>query len=285
MSNKRSSGEDELTLPEEAHSLITRKLRYRQREQQKQWASASQAAYSKLHEEMLANIRVQKLDRAFTAVPLTAYREIVASAMIVTKEWPGTVWETIESILSKAQLLPRDSVALNKIVDEFVWSIEQNPFTLDYVDAEKFKESVYRQASRYRLAVPASFSSQLELAAGAALSGICNHARHAREGIGIVIDEYVIPQWQDGQVGCAKTEEGMAIRITAPLAPNVGEPLISNHPGHLNHDQQMQRRANEIAVALTTPSSKPTRNKVAQELAKERGQGVDTVLRRIRKEW
>lgn len=56
-------------------------------------------------------------------------------------------------------------------------------------------------------------------------------------------------------------------------------------PGHLNHDQQMQRKANEIAAALTTRSSKPTKNKVAKELAKKCDESLFTVLRRIRKQW
>ena len=58
MSNKRSSGEDEPTLPEEVLRLITRKLRHRQHEQEKLIVSANQTTYAKLRDEVLANIRI-----------------------------------------------------------------------------------------------------------------------------------------------------------------------------------------------------------------------------------
>lgn len=55
---------------------------------------------------------------------------------------------------------------------------------------------------------------------------------------------------------------------------------------HLNHDPRMQERANEIALEKMTQTGRSiTRDKVAKLLATERGMSVETVLRRIRKQW
>lgn len=64
-------------------------------------------------------------------------------------------------------------------------------------------------------------------------------------------------------------------------------PVHTKFPGDLNHDQQMQQRANEIAVKLTISGSgrKPTKERVAQKLAAELDQSFEVVLRRIRKLW
>ncbi|MBU0593843.1 MAG: hypothetical protein KKH74_08925 [Gammaproteobacteria bacterium] len=57
-------------------------------------------------------------------------------------------------------------------------------------------------------------------------------------------------------------------------------------PGHLNHDPEMQTRANQIAAEQKPLTRRPiTRNMVANILAEERGMNVETVLRRIRKQW
>jgi len=197
MSKKNGRDNKRPTLPDEVRSLITRKLRYQRHEQEKLLASTNQAAYSKLHEEVLANIRIQNIGKAFTSVPLSMYKNIVASATAMTKEWPGIVWKTIASILSTAQVVPRDRLALNKIVDEFAWVIDQNPFTLSYIDPEQFMGVVRREAGRFGFIHQddlASFNRQLELKAAAAQCGILNSARQAREGIGIAIDEYVLAQ-------------------------------------------------------------------------------------------
>ena len=55
---------------------------------------------------------------------------------------------------------------------------------------------------------------------------------------------------------------------------------------HLNHDPEMQKRANEIAAEKKKELKRSvTRDEVARVLAKELGMKVDTVLRRIRKGW
>lgn len=76
-------------------------------------------------------------------------------------------------------------------------------------------------------------------------------------------------------------------------APSSNEtcPRADTHPrshGHLNHDLQMQQRANEIAAELREKSSTkiaPTRGRVARILAEELGKGQTSVLRRIRLQW
>ena len=63
-------------------------------------------------------------------------------------------------------------------------------------------------------------------------------------------------------------------------------PTDTKLPGHLNHDPQMQQRANEIAAELTTSTGRvPTKNKVAKKIANELKKNEGTVLRRIRKQW
>lgn len=60
----------------------------------------------------------------------------------------------------------------------------------------------------------------------------------------------------------------------------------NKQPGHLNHDQKMQLRANEIAAEVKMDTKRvPTKNEVAKKLAAELGKNTDTVMRRIRKKW
>ena len=63
-------------------------------------------------------------------------------------------------------------------------------------------------------------------------------------------------------------------------------PVASKPVGHLNHDTEMQARANEIAAERMAATNRPiTRDKVAKILAKERDMDEATVLRRIRNQW
>lgn len=59
------------------------------------------------------------------------------------------------------------------------------------------------------------------------------------------------------------------------------------HVGHLNHDPELQARANEIAKALLAKKKYGgvTRDQVAKQLANELEKDFGTVLRRIRKQW
>ena len=74
MLNKTSNGKGEPALPEEVLNLIIRKLRHRQREQQKQIVTANQTAYARLRDEVLANIRIGNNRNALTSVPLAWFR-------------------------------------------------------------------------------------------------------------------------------------------------------------------------------------------------------------------
>ncbi|MEJ2653691.1 MAG: hypothetical protein P8173_18490, partial [Gammaproteobacteria bacterium] len=62
---------------------------------------------------------------------------------------------------------------------------------------------------------------------------------------------------------------------------------IPKAPGHLNHDPDLQARANQIAAEKKkqVPWKTITRKDVAKALAAEREMPPDTVERRIRKEW
>lgn len=217
-SKKSGSGKNSPTLPEEVQYLIARKLRHRQREQEKSLISANQATYSNLHDEVVANIRSRALGAAFISVPLAAYHEVVVNAMALTKEWPGIVWETIASTLEKAQVLVRDGSVLNKIVDEFSWAIGQHPFTLSIIDPERFKGIVHMEAGRYGIIqqdVLVEFDRQLSLAATAAQCGIITNANHAREDVGIAVDDYML-----GQREVVQTGEDLPAPANVPLPPN-----------------------------------------------------------------
>lgn len=67
---------------------------------------------------------------------------------------------------------------------------------------------------------------------------------------------------------------------------NESESIVTKHTGHLNHDLDMQKRANEIAIELISSKRRtPTKNEVAKKLAEELVVPFDTVLRRIRATW
>lgn len=196
-SKKSGDGKRSPTLPREVLRLITRKLRHGQREQEKLLISANQTTYSKMHDEVVANIRARALGAAFISVPLAAYHDVVANAMVLTKEWPGIVWAIIASTLEKTKVLVGDGSVLHKIVDEFSWAAGQRPFTLSNIDPERFKKMVQRAARGHGVIQPgilAEFDRQLTHAAGAAQCGIINTANYARENVGIAIDDYLLAQ-------------------------------------------------------------------------------------------
>ncbi len=68
--------------------------------------------------------------------------------------------------------------------------------------------------------------------------------------------------------------------------PTDSDEKVTKTKGHLNHDPQMQQRANEIAAEKMIETKRPvTRNKVGRLLAQELGMDEGTVIRRIRKQW
>lgn len=288
MSKKSGGGKSSHTLPEEVRNLIIRKLRHRRRELEKSLVDVTGTAYSKLREEILTYLRAQKPERALKPFnpSIGVYSECVASVRAITKEWPGIVWETIATTLEKAHVALHDGLELNSIVDEFTWVIGQNPFTLGCIDPERSKGSVFRAARAYGgIDVSLLFNLQLESAATSAQIHILDTAKQAREGIGIAIDKYVVAQRQGEQMGYLENEENVPVRTTELPPSNTTGGANSKLPGHLNHDIQMQQRANDIAAKLTISDRKPTKEKVAKQLATELDQVFETVLRRIRKQW
>jgi len=187
-------------IPEEVKNLIIRKLRHKKREQERQWASFPRTAYKKMHEDILANISCGKVGRAFISVPLGAYREITDSAIAVTREWPGIVWEIISSILDKSHVILQDDQDIHTIVDTFAWGTGK-PFTIEFVDPGRFREIVFQKARSYGIElgdIADSFNRQLNLAATQSRCEIINTARMAREGVNIAIDEHLISQEGNG---------------------------------------------------------------------------------------
>lgn len=69
-------------------------------------------------------------------------------------------------------------------------------------------------------------------------------------------------------------------KTTESALPNASKPA-----GHLDHDLEMQSRANEIAAEQKTSRKIPTKSYVAKKLAEELEMDVETVARRIRKQW
>jgi len=99
-------------------------------------------------------------------------------------------------------------------------------------------------------------------------------------------------QWSDGDNFPAKETALFAVAHVEAIETEdfgnneTGSPTGTKYPGHLNHDPQMQQRANEIATELTTSTGRvPTRDIVAKKLAKELGKTFETVARRIRAQW
>lgn len=106
--------------------------------------------------------------------------------------------------------------------------------------------------------------------------------------------EKQITKWEAVDVPTAKDLAEQETRLTelrnqlADLEKNKDiESQSTKLPGHLNHDPELQARANQIAAELMTATTRSsiTKQKVAKILSKEVGKPMETVLRRIRKEW
>lgn len=196
MSKKVDFSKSHRQLPDEVRSLIIRKLQHMRQEQERRWTDQKLTVFSKLSDEILENIKAQRFEQAFYAALLSGYSLMVVNAVAMTKEWPTIVWESIVSILDKALVTPVNSQELNVIVDEHAWQYQKHPFTLDYIDFNRFRESVLRVIGSYGINCPPSLDSQLSLAIASGQSSVINTARQERERIGIAIDEHVIAQRQ-----------------------------------------------------------------------------------------
>lgn len=199
--NDRSTNEQNFT--DELRSLIVRKLLHLKKEQERSLISVNQKIFIQLRENMLENIRTQRIERAFTTVPIQAYGEMTNNATSITKEWPKIAWENIKHILDDILTQPNDSSEINTIINDLIWPTSQHPFTLNYINPEQFKKNVFMETSRYGKisdAAKKDFDCQLGIASASASTGIINEAKHIREEISIAIDEYLLTKNQSNNV-------------------------------------------------------------------------------------
>ncbi|MEW6290681.1 MAG: hypothetical protein ACOY4W_00780 [Thermodesulfobacteriota bacterium] len=214
MPKKNEYGKCFPKMPEEVLDLINRKLGLLRKKQKRRWVDAQIVAYSRFDREISENL-IAGIFGALNAVPESVYREIVSNANAITREWPGVVWKAIVSILEKVQGGPVDANELNDIVDEHVWRIGQLPFTFDYIDVDKFRASVRRMFARRGRRIPPSFDPTMSLDATKGRVLISTTARHEREAIGIVIDEYVIVQRKNISAATSQPSPSSSIRREA----------------------------------------------------------------------
>ncbi|OGQ95520.1 MAG: hypothetical protein A2521_07620 [Deltaproteobacteria bacterium RIFOXYD12_FULL_57_12] len=256
MPKKAGSSKIHPKLPEEVRSLIIRKICHLRQEQERRWEDVTRAAYSKMREEMLVNIKARKWGEATITIPVSVYREIVANAITMTKKWPGIVWEAITSTLEKAQVAPVDSHDLDAIVDEHAWHIEQHPFTLGYIDSNRFKEIAHRGLSSYRQG-DSSFDRALSREAVKGQCGVINTARQEREGIAIAIAEYVIVQRQNASSAASNrynsnTEKREALKLKTRARHEDWQKAYRNlkeiHPDRV--DSWISRKIAKMDIAL-----------------------------------
>jgi hypothetical protein len=194
-------------LPDPVRSLMERKLGLLKRELEQEYIGSKQRAFSKLRDGMRANMSTSAIGKVLISVPIEVYREMAANVLSMTKHWPMAVWDAIAHVLDKAELRMADASALSAIVDKFAWSHDQAPFTLDYIQPERFRDSVFRSASRYGIGdddMKSSFERQLDLVAASFSAGILNQGRQAREAVAIAIDEYVC----SAELECSATGSG-----------------------------------------------------------------------------
>jgi len=81
---------------------------------------------------------------------------------------------------------------------------------------------------------------------------------------------------------------GLQVESINPDQPHISDiaECRTKPVGHLNHDPEMQARANQIAAEKMSQTGRSiTREKVAKILAKELDMDEATVVRRIRKQW
>lgn len=183
-------------LQEAVIRLIERKLRYQSDELGKLWTDTVQCAYKRLSREISASVTPYGVGPALISASLKVYDEFAAYATKTTYEWPETLWKTIIGTLEAKNVAILDSSTLQAMVDKHCWGFNDEPFTLTYVNAERFMGVVHSYASRYGNARDKldEFDRQLRFAASAVRCGTINRARHAREKLQIAIDEYVLTQ-------------------------------------------------------------------------------------------
>lgn len=113
----------------------------------------------------------------------------------MTKRWPMAVWDAMAHVLDKAGLRGVDEGELSSLVDKFAWAPEQTPFTLEYIQPDRFRDAVYREANSCGIGredMKSSFERQLNLLAASSSAAIMNHGRQAREAVAVAIGEFFL---------------------------------------------------------------------------------------------
>ena len=181
-------------IPSNVLTQINKKLAHQRREFDKQLLDVKIMAARRLSSEVNENIRAGRTGRAYISVPLDIYSEMADAVCSLTEEWPMKVWNAIEGILNKARITS-DAATLNRIIDQYTWSKGEEPFTIAWVSKEKWYDAAERQTRQFRYPakeMPEAFSSQMNLTGSAAIAGIKNTARAARNEVSIAMEEYLL---------------------------------------------------------------------------------------------
>lgn len=229
--SEQENNERRTVLPEDVRNLIVRRLNHKRGEHQRLWRDTQVSIYSKLRKKILECLSLGQTGRTFITIPLEVYGELVSNARAVTNEWPSVVWETIRTTLQNVNVITGDGVELNAIVDEFSWSIEGSPFTLDYIAPTRFLKTTKMEARHYggmRSDTRAEFERLLALKAGAAESGIRNWGRAARENVGIAIDEYLVAAEQSPSARTPNTTRRAKKQSTLATDANPNDPPVGS---------------------------------------------------------
>ncbi|MBU0673017.1 MAG: hypothetical protein KJ950_00055 [Proteobacteria bacterium] len=261
MTKKDYSSQSTPRLPEEIRNLIARKVRHLRREQDIRWGELKRATYAKLRDKLVKEFIALRV-RHYHVFSGAVYKEIVANAVVITQEWPGMVWGAIASTLDNAQIALVDGQELESIVDEYVWEIGDAPFTLKYIDLQKYKESVQREASRYGLNASHPTSDRyLSLEVVAGQCSIKNTGRRERDLVSIAIAEYVISHSQ----------------IISPKTPPSFDSIIIRREARKLDTQDMYENWRKKYRELKKENSGSTDSSIAIKISKMSiGQGKST---------
>lgn len=182
-------------LHSEVSKLIERKLKLLRRKQTARLIGVQNKTSAQIDKSVKRGLASRKAIGALYMGALPAYKEIVAVATAVTNEWPVLTWEAIESILIKGRVgLVHNRVILD-IVDKHAWAIGQRPWTMNWINSERFCDSVMRQLSRFGIhdaVALAAFETRLTFEHGLAEVGIINLGNEAISSVHIAVDEHVL---------------------------------------------------------------------------------------------
>lgn len=183
-----------LELP--SYDLIKRKLSHLKQQQVSQWLGNRQRFHQQMQEQVITSFNAGKFSDAFRAPSLYYYDELSKSARDITQSWPGILWQNMRPILDHVSLEQGHMGDVQALLDSFSWSIRgPEPFTLGYIDQEKFLTSISDLARSYNcpsLQDDKRFMKVLQLKSALTETGIKNWARTSRVGVGLEVEEYFL---------------------------------------------------------------------------------------------